>query len=115
MSWSRANTGWRESWTCFAPMAWNFFMTAEVLSWVITWRGRMEMKSPVRSGRFGPSARCACAIFSAMVCPMGASLLGEVLERLEAHEVGVVDDERLGRALDQVPLVGVRGDDVAHG
>src|ERR1039457_4618163 len=48
----------------------NFFITAEVLSWVITWSGRMERKSPARSGRLGPSAMWACAIFSTMVWPM---------------------------------------------
>ncbi len=34
----------------------------------MVWNGRMETKSPVRSGRCGPSARWACAIFSTIVC-----------------------------------------------
>src|ERR1700722_16554767 len=46
----------------------NLLITAEVLSWVITRCGRTEMKSPVRSGRLGPSAKWACAIFSTTVC-----------------------------------------------
>src|ERR1700751_2786903 len=48
-------------------------MTAEVLSWVMTWWGRMERKSPARSGRDGPSAMWACAIFSVMVWGMEIS------------------------------------------
>src|SRR5208337_4701687 len=55
-------------------MVLNFFITAEVLSWVITRCGRMERKSPARRGRSGPSAMCACAIFSTIVCPMCLSV-----------------------------------------
>src|SRR5271167_3240908 len=35
----------------------------------------MERKSPVRSGRLGPSARWVCAIFSTMVWGMSYSLV----------------------------------------
>ena len=44
-------------------------ITADVLSCVITCSGRMETKSPVRNGRFGPSVRWACAIFSTIDGP----------------------------------------------
>ncbi len=67
MSWSRANMGWRGSWIRSTPMALNFDMTAAVLSCVSTWRGRSVTTSPVRSGRFGPLAMWACAIFSMTV------------------------------------------------
>src|SRR5690348_5620735 len=60
-------------------MPWNFFMTAEVLSWVMMWYGRMETKSPARSGRLGPSARCACAIFSTTVWSITNSRIGNTL------------------------------------
>jgi hypothetical protein len=36
----------------------------------------------------------------------------QILERFETHEVGMVDDERFGAALDEVPFGGVGGDDV---
>ena len=74
MSWSRANTGWRGSARLGAPIALNLEITAEVLSWVITWRGRIERKSPARRGLSGPSARCACATFSTTVWPIATSL-----------------------------------------
>src|SRR5271157_2618054 len=40
----------------------------------------MERKSPARRGRSGPSAMCACEIFSTMVWPMCLSV-----SRAEAH------------------------------
>src|SRR5271165_2150050 len=70
MSWSAVNTGCEGSCTFLAPMALNFFITAEVLSCVITWSGRIDRKSPARSGRLGPSAMCVCEIFSTIVCPI---------------------------------------------
>src|SRR5215468_11285043 len=48
----------------------NLLITAEVLSCVMQRCGRMDRKSPARSGRDGPSAMCDCAIFSTMVCPI---------------------------------------------
>src|SRR5467141_1154670 len=50
----------------------NLLMTAEVLSWVMTRCGRMDRKSPVRSGREGPSAMCIWAIFSTIVWGIGS-------------------------------------------
>src|SRR5271166_2966841 len=70
MSWSTVNTGCAGSCTCLAPMALNFFITAEVLSCVITWSGRIDRKSPARNGRLGPSVICVCEIFSTIVCPI---------------------------------------------
>ncbi len=48
----------------------NFFITAAVLSCVITCRGRSDTTSPGRNARFGPVVMCACAVFSTMVWPM---------------------------------------------
>src|ERR1039457_2483650 len=48
--------------------------------------GRIDRKSPARRARVGPSAICACAIFSTMVCPIshhayvGTAALGCVCE-----------------------------------
>src|SRR5271166_2094852 len=70
MSWSAVKTSCLGSCTRLAPMALNFFITAEVLSCVITWSGRIDRKSPARSGRFGPSTMCVCEVFSTIVCPM---------------------------------------------
>ena len=67
MSWSRAKTGWCGSARVGAPIALNLEITADVLSCVITWRGRIERKSPARRGRSGPSAMCAWATFSTIV------------------------------------------------
>src|SRR5690242_13662734 len=39
----------------------------------------METKSPARSGRLGPSARCACAIFSTIVWAINNSRFGNTL------------------------------------
>src|ERR1039458_6528053 len=55
-------------------MALNLLITADVLSCVITWKGRMERKSPARKGLFGPSAKWVCAIFSTMVWAMVTNL-----------------------------------------
>src|SRR5262245_9702293 len=57
-----------------APIDLNFFMTGEVLSWVITCRGRIDRESPARTSRpWGPALMCAWALVSTMVCPMGSS------------------------------------------
>src|SRR5271165_1054487 len=47
----------------------------------------MERKSPARSGRSGPSAMCACEIFSTTVCPISVTSNRAVsLEQL--HQFG---------------------------
>src|SRR5882724_8587068 len=70
MSWSSANTSCNGSFTFFAPIPLNLLITADVLSCVMQRCGRIERKSPARSGRFGPSDMCVCAIFSVMVWPI---------------------------------------------
>ena len=68
MSWSSVKTICRGSWTRVMPRPLNFAITAELLSWVMTWRGLMETKSPARTGRGGgPSARWRSVIFSTTV------------------------------------------------
>src|ERR1700675_1190086 len=74
MSWSSANTNCWGVRNFFSPMPLNLLMTADVLSCVITRWGRMERKSPVRSGRDGPSAMWVWAIFSTMVWAMRISV-----------------------------------------
>src|SRR5205807_1983472 len=71
MSWSMANTGCAGSAIAVAPIWLNVGITAPVLSCVITWRGRIEMKSPARTTvpAAGPSA-CRAAIFSTSVRPI---------------------------------------------
>ena len=44
-----ANTGCAGSAIDVAPICLNFGITAPVLSCVITWRGRIETKSPLRT------------------------------------------------------------------
>ncbi len=71
ISWSRANTGCSGSRTFFAPSPLNFDSTAEVLSWVMTWSGRIVTKSFAWTShpRVSPTA-CACVIFSMTVWAM---------------------------------------------
>src|SRR6059058_5682044 len=71
MSWSIAKTGCAGSAIFVAPICLNFGMTAPVLSCVITWRGRIETKSPACTAVPGasPSAWRA-AIFSTSVRPI---------------------------------------------
>src|SRR5438876_328019 len=66
-----ANTGCAGSAMAVAPICLNFGITAPVLSCVITWRGRIETKSPARTTVPGgsPSA-CRAAIFSTSVRPI---------------------------------------------
>src|SRR5262245_19518287 len=88
MSWSRQKTGSLGSTTRFAPIDLNFFMTGEVLSWVMTWRGRIETKSPARTGRpFGPAVMWAWVIFSTTVCPIAAPSLSAVRAE-QVHQLG---------------------------
>src|SRR5450755_3029821 len=93
-------------------------MTAAVLSCVMTWRGRIETKSPARTTApaASPSA-CRAAIFSTSVRPISIFLLlggafAKKLGDIEIHEVGVMENDRLDRALHLVALVTVGGDHV---
>src|SRR6266705_3011558 len=66
-----ANTGCAESAIAVAPICLNFGITAPVLSCVITWRGRIETKSPLRTCVPGASpSACRAAIFSTSVRPI---------------------------------------------
>src|SRR5215472_13407089 len=99
-----------------APICLNFGITAPVLSCVITWRGRIEIKSPLRTTAPGvsPSAWRA-AIFSTSVRPIQSwkqtiqfrgvrpALLQDLLFRgaftqefgdIEVHEIGVMKNDR---------------------
>src|SRR5438067_1667569 len=69
-----ANTGCAESAMAVAPICLNFGITAPVLSCVITWRGRIETKSPARTTVPGASpSACRAAIFSTSVRPISTS------------------------------------------
>src|SRR5260370_42617664 len=70
MSWSSGNTNCWKSFTFFEQKPLNLLITADVLSCVIQRCGRIDRKSPVRSGRAGPSLMCFCAICSTIVWPM---------------------------------------------
>src|SRR4029077_11752356 len=125
-----ANTGCPGSAIAVAPICLNFGITAPVLSCVITWRGRIEIKSSARTTApaASPSAWRA-AIFSTSVNPISElstinsqlstalellprCVLAEKLGDVEVYEVGVMEDDRLDRALHLVALMTVRGDDV---
>src|SRR4029077_13459386 len=96
---------------------------APVLSCVITWRGRIETKSPARTTvpAASPSA-CRAAIFSTSVrsikfplerlLPSGA--LAKKLGDIEVYEIGVMEDDRLDGAFHLVAFMTVRGDHVHH-
>lgn len=56
MLWSKVNTGCRGLRIAAAPILLNFFITADVLSCVITLRGRISTKSKLRTGL--PSPPC---------------------------------------------------------
>src|SRR6266704_554784 len=117
-----ANTGCAGSAIAVAPICLNFGITAPVLSCVITYRGRIEMKSPAWTTlpAASPSAWRA-AIFSTSVRPiisflLEQLLLGSALAKklgdIEVDEVGVMKDNRLDRPLDLVAFMTVRGDHV---
>src|SRR6266571_6666236 len=76
-----ANTGCAGSAIAVAPICLNFGITAPVLSCVMTWRGRIEIKSPLRTAAPGgsPSA-CRAAIFSTSVRPISIFVLNKVHE-----------------------------------
>src|SRR6476469_6339591 len=66
-----AKTGCAGSAIDVAPICLNFGITAPVLSCVITWRGRIETKSPLRTCVPGASpSACRAAIFSTSVKPI---------------------------------------------
>src|SRR6266571_5409133 len=127
-----ANTGCAGSAIVVAPICLNFGITAPVLSWVITWRGRIEIKSPLRTTLPGasPSAWRA-AIFSTSVRPIprlstinsqlstiGKSFLCRAFTKklgdIEIYEICMMKDDRLDRALHLIAFMTVRGDDVHH-
>src|SRR5205814_8593466 len=69
-----AKTGCEGSAIVVAPICLNFGMTAPVLSCVITWRGRIETKSPARTTvPAGSPSACRAAIFSTSVRPISTS------------------------------------------
>src|SRR5437773_11886512 len=73
-----AKTGCAGSAIDVAPICLNFGITAPVLSCVITWRGRIEIKSPERTTAFGASpSACRAAIFSTSVRPISVFVLKE--------------------------------------
>src|ERR1700746_1844889 len=105
-----ANTGCAGSAIAVAPICLNFGITAPVLSCVITWRGRIETKSPARTTVPGASpSACREAIFSTSVIPISNSqqstlnyqlfalLLGGALAKklgdIKIHEVGVMEND----------------------
>src|ERR1700681_1837991 len=98
-----AKTGCAGSAIAVAPICLNFGITAPVLSCVMTWRGRIETKSPARTT--APAARpsaCRAAIFSTSVRPiilLKKLLLGGALAKqlgdIEVHEIGVMENNRL--------------------
>src|SRR5512143_2264578 len=67
------------------PSCLNFFITAEVLSWVITCRGRMDTKSSCRIGRDWGSAKWRSVSFSTMVWPISPFL--STCRSQELHEI----------------------------
>src|SRR6266480_6594199 len=69
-----AKTGCAGSAISVAPICLNFGITAPVLSCVITWRGRIETKSPARTTLpAGSPSACLAAIFSTSVRPISIS------------------------------------------
>src|SRR5579872_2158546 len=46
-------------------------------------------------------------------CSLFGSYVLRILEWKKCHEIGVMDDERFRRSLDQIPFSSVSGDDVA--
>src|SRR6266550_6313232 len=71
-----ANTGCAGSAMVVAPICLNFGITAPVLSCVMTWRGRIETKSPARTTVPGASpSACRAAIFSTSVRPIAIFFL----------------------------------------
>src|SRR5207247_11109998 len=110
-----ANTGCAGSAIDVAPICLNFGITAPVLSCVITWRGRIETKSPACTAVPGasPSAWRA-AIFSTSVRPISRlstinnqlstincwesfllTTFAEQLGETKIHEIGVMENDRL--------------------
>src|SRR6266481_1458335 len=125
-----ANTGCAGSAIAVAPICLNLGITAPVLSCVMTWRGRIETKSPARTTPPGASpSACRAAIFSTRVRPISIlripdsqqstlnyqllenSLLGSALSQklsdIEVYEVGVMENDRLDRAFHLIALVTV--------
>src|SRR5439155_10106927 len=132
-----AKTGCAGSATAVAPICLNFGITAPVLSWVITWRGRIEMKSPLRTTVPGASPSAwRPAIFSTSVNPIsgfsypritlinglensrqfacfaGKSFLRSAFAKelcdVEVHEIRVVKNDRLNGALYLVAFMTMR-------
>src|ERR1700719_1259104 len=93
-----ANTGCAGSAIDVAPICLNFGITAPVLSWVITWRGRIEIKSPARTtAPFGSPSACRAAIFSTNVSPIPNSTFEKLLPGCAlAKELGDVEVDEIG-------------------
>src|SRR4029453_8816948 len=88
-----AKTGCAGSATTVAPICLNFGITAPVLSWVITWRGRIEMKSPLRTTVPGASPSAwRPAIFSTSVRPISSGRNYVCLQRLVFFEATHAED-----------------------
>src|SRR5437763_6416418 len=119
-----ANTGWAGSAIAVAPICLNFGITAPVLSCVITWRGRIETKSPACTTVPGASpSACRAAIFSTSVNPISDSQQSTLNHQLisvtfpgpfaqklcdvDVYEIGVMEKNGLDCAVAFVALMSV--------